>query len=196
MKLLAFIFEQPSYGYLPFLIRYVSRFTFLLQNTVSEMQVESSSALKNECQYALNEYKYALFRNATTTGYRPTHGTAGGGGDMESTKSNQLSLPQRYCCKKEKDSKFLFTKQEPNTPAPRSMGAIITANHNNRSGPEVIKLFSCSTQLNAEFILLINVQMPTIVGILTFISLINTTSERLKARNFLICWYFSFYEQL
>ena len=29
-------------------IRYVSRFTFLLQNTVSEMQVESSSTLKNE----------------------------------------------------------------------------------------------------------------------------------------------------
>ena len=38
--------------------------------------------------------------------------------------------------------------------------------------------------------------MPTIVGILTFISMINTTSERLAARNFFICWYFSFYEQL
>ena len=34
-----------------------------------------------------------------------------------------------------------------------------------------------------KFILLINVKMPTIVGmILTFISMINTTSERLKAR--------------
>ena len=63
-------------------------------------------------------------------------------------------------------------------------------------GPEVITLFSCSTQLSTKFILLINVKMPTIVGILTFISMINTTSERLKARNFLICWYFSFYEQL
>ena len=31
---------------------------------------------------------------------------------------------------------------------------------------------------------------------LTFISKINTTSERLKARNFFICQYFSFYEQL
>ena len=30
----------------------------------------------------------------------------------------------------------------------------------------------------------INVKMPTIVGILTFISMINTTSERLKAKNF------------
>ena len=36
--------------------------------------------------------------------------------------------------------------------------------------------------------------MPTIVGILTFISMINITSERTKARNFYICRYFSFYE--
>ena len=50
-------------------------------------------------------------------------------------------------------------------------------------GPEVIKLFSCSIQLSTKFILLINVKMPTIVGILTFISMINTTSEKLKARN-------------
>ena len=67
------------------------------------------------------------------------------------------------------------------------------------SGPEVIKLFSCSTQLSTKFILLINVKMSTIVGILTFISMINTTSERLKgvkARNFFICRYSSFNEQL
>ena len=64
------------------------------------------------------------------------------------------------------------------------------------SGPEAIKLFSCSTQLSTKFILLINVEMPTIVGILTFISIINTTSERLKARNFIISLYYSFYEQL
>ena len=64
-----------------------------------------------------------------------------------------------------------------------------------RPGPEVIKLFSYSTLLSTKFILLINVKMPTIVCILTFMSRINTTSERLKARNFLICWYFSFYEQ-
>ena len=30
----------------------------------------------------------------------------------------------------------------------------------------------------------------------SFISIINTTSERLIARNFFICRYFSFYEQL
>ena len=55
------------------------------------------------------------------------------------------------------------------------------------------KTFSCSTQLSTKFILLINVK---IAGILTFISMINTTSERLKARNFFICRYFSFYELL
>ena len=65
-----------------------------------------------------------------------------------------------------------------------------------RQGPDVIKLFSCSTQLSMKFILLINVKMPTIVGILTYISMIDTTSERLEARNFFICQYFSFYEQL
>ena len=65
-----------------------------------------------------------------------------------------------------------------------------------RTGPEVIKLFPCSTQLSTKFILLINVKMPTIVGILTFISMINTTSVRLKARNVFIWRYFSFYEQL
>ena len=40
-------------------------------------------------------------------------------------------------------------------------------------GPEVIKLFPCSTQLSTKFIMLINVKMPTIVGILTFISMIS-----------------------
>ena len=69
-------------------------------------------------------------------------------------------------------------------------------NGNHGSGPKIIKLFSCSTQLSTKFILLINVKMPTIVGILTFFSKINTTSERLKARNFFICRYFSFYGQL
>ena len=43
-------------------------------------------------------------------------------------------------------------------------------------GWEVIKLFSCSTQLGMKFTLLINVKMPTIVGILTFIC---KTNERL-----------------
>ena len=62
--------------------------------------------------------------------------------------------------------------------------------------PEVLKLFSRSTQMSMKFIMLINVKMQSIFGILTFISMINTTSERLKARHFFICRYFSFYEQL
>ena len=36
--------------------------------------------------------------------------------------------------------------------------------------PEVIKHFSCPNQLSMKFFLLINVKMPTIVGILTFMS--------------------------
>ena len=36
--------------------------------------------------------------------------------------------------------------------------------------PEVVKDISCSTQLNMKFFLLINVKMPTIVGILIFMS--------------------------
>ena len=36
--------------------------------------------------------------------------------------------------------------------------------------------------MSMEFIMLINAKMPTIVGILTFMSLVNTTPERLKAR--------------
>ena len=55
------------------------------------------------------------------------------------------------------------------------------------------KLFPCSTQLHTKFILLLNFKMATIFGIFTFISMINTTSERLEARNFFICRYFSFY---
>ena len=64
-----------------------------------------------------------------------------------------------------------------------------------RARPEVIKLFPCSTQLSTKFILRINFKMPTIVGILTFISMIITKFERLKARYFFFYWYFSFYEQ-
>ena len=52
------------------------------------------------------------------------------------------------------------------------------------SGPEIIKHFSCSTQLSMKFFLLINVKIPTIVGILTFMSGKNSTlglSEPKKA---------------
>ena len=62
--------------------------------------------------------------------------------------------------------------------------------------PQGYDFFSCSTQLSTKFILLINVKMPTIVGILTYISMINTPSESPKQRNFFICQYFSVNEQL
>ena len=39
-----------------------------------------------------------------------------------------------------------------------------------KTRPEVIKLFSCSTQLGMTFSLLINMKMPTIVGIFISIS--------------------------
>ena len=39
-----------------------------------------------------------------------------------------------------------------------------------RPGSEIIKLFLCSTQLSMKFFPLINVKMPTIVGILTCMS--------------------------
>ena len=44
------------------------------------------------------------------------------------------------------------------------------ASSESEPSPEVIKLFSCSTQLSMKFSPLINVKMPTIVGILTYMS--------------------------
>ena len=75
-------------------------------------------------------------------------------------------------------------------------GRIFLSRPHTNTGPEVIKKFSCSAQLSTKFILLINVKIPTIVGILAFISMMNRTYERLKARNFFLCHYFSCYEQL
>ena len=49
-----------------------------------------------------------------------------------------------------------------------------------------MKLFSCSTLQIMKFIMLITVKMPTIVGILTFISRINTTSDSFKTRSIFI----------
>ena len=41
------------------------------------------------------------------------------------------------------------------------------------SAPELIKLFSCSTQLSIKFTMLINVKMPTIADNLTYISMMH-----------------------
>ena len=64
------------------------------------------------------------------------------------------------------------------------------------SGPEFIKLCSCSAKLSIKFIMLINIKMPTIVGILIFISMINKISASLKARKVFSFQHFSFHEQL
>ena len=64
------------------------------------------------------------------------------------------------------------------------------------TGPEVIKLFSCLTQLSMKFIMFINVKMPTIFGILIFMSMVNTTSEHLKASERFIFKHYRFYEHL
>ena len=61
--------------------------------------------------------------------------------------------------------------------------------HQMRTGPEVIKLLSCSTQLSMKFFQLTNVKMPTILGILTFMSRKNSIIglfESEKKLNFLI----------
>ena len=74
--------------------------------------------------------------------------------------------------------------------AQQKLGHHLNSNRHSDGIPESLNL------LSLKFILLINVKMPTIVGIFTFISTINTASERLKARRLSICRYFSVYEQL
>ena len=47
--------------------------------------------------------------------------------------------------------------------------------------PRGCKTFFMLNSAEQEIIMFINIKMPTIVGILTFISMINTTSKNLKA---------------
>ena len=47
-----------------------------------------------------------------------------------------------------------------------------------------------------NFVLLLKVKMPTMVGILTFISRINATSERFQARQICKFQHFTFHEQV
>ena len=55
-----------------------------------------------------------------------------------------------------------------------------------KSVPEVIKLFSCSIQLAMKFFLLINVEMPTVVGISIFVSRKNSILGLSEPETFLI----------
>ena len=61
---------------------------------------------------------------------------------------------------------------------------------------EVIKLFSCLTQLSMKFFLLVNVKMPTIVGILTFMSWTNNIMSLPEPKKSQISWWFYTYEHL
>ena len=58
------------------------------------------------------------------------------------------------------------------------------------------KTFFMLNSTEHKFIMLMNVKMPTIVGILTFFRMINATSQSLKARKVLIFQHLSFCEQL
>ena len=57
-------------------------------------------------------------------------------------------------------------------------------------GPEVIKLFSCSTQLSMEFKMLINIDIAKIYGIFRFNSLKPAIYPANKC-----CWHFNINEQ-
>ena len=50
--------------------------------------------------------------------------------------------------------------------------------------------------MSMEFAMLVNVNMPTIVGILTFISMIDIVFESSKSRQVFILQHFNLYEQL
>ena len=58
--------------------------------------------------------------------------------------------------------------------------------------PTIVDILTFISMINTT----IHVKMPTIVGILTFISMINTTSECWKASKVFIFQHFSFNEQL
>ena len=59
---------------------------------------------------------------------------------------------------------------------------ILTTQYMTRSGPKVIKPFSNSTQLSKKIIMLINVKLPTIVGILTLMSMMINASSGLESK--------------
>ena len=63
------------------------------------------------------------------------------------------------------------------------------------SGPEVIKLFSYTTQLSMKIFLLINIKMPTVVGILIFISRTNFMLSSALQEKSLNWWYLIFYKR-
>ena len=76
-----------------------------------------------------------------------------------------------------------------------SEGSDYPGNYRSQLMSRCYKTVLCSTKLSMRFFLLINVKMPTIVGSLTFVSGMNTSSDSFKAKIFNF-HRFSFYEQL
>ena len=72
----------------------------------------------------------------------------------------------------------------------------VVAIQTERSGPEVIKLFHSQLSWAWYFCQLINVKMPTIVGILTFMSRKNSILSLSEPENCWISWYFHTCEHL
>ena len=68
-------------------------------------------------------------------------------------------------------------------------------NSSNTQTPWLLK-YSCSTQLTMKFFLLINVKMPTINGILTFMSKKNSILGLSEPKKSWLSWYFYTYEHL
>ena len=62
-----------------------------------------------------------------------------------------------------------------------------------QSGPEVIKLFSCSTELSMKFVLLINLRLLTIANsfLLNLSEHENFSANKYENANF--CWHFHIY---
>ena len=77
---------------------------------------------------------------------------------------------------------------------PQALTSGLSPLQRDKPGPEAIKLFSCSTEL--KFFLFINVKMPTIVGILTFMSRKNSILGLSEPKKSCFSWYFYTYELL
>ena len=58
-------------------------------------------------------------------------------------------------------------------------------------GLKIIELFSCTTQLSEKFTRLINVKMPTIIGILRFMNKINVKIFNKKNKKTVILFIYS-----
>ena len=67
---------------------------------------------------------------------------------------------------------------------------------NFQTWPRGYKHFSCSTQLSIKFLLLINIKMPTNVGILIFMSRQNNILCLSEPKTSRISWYIYTYEPL